>query len=406
MRLTKSKRASIENRVKASHSSINALGQFMDQESAAGLLLLAATVSALIASNTPGLAQLYDDLLSTRFSVELGSLRLGKPLLLWINDGLMAVFFFLVGLELKREALEGHLSSRDQIVLPAFAAAGGMAAPALIYYLVVQDNPALVRGWAIPAATDIAFALGVVSALGRRVPLPLKVFLLTLATLDDLGAIAVIAIFYTEDLSTLAGAMAAGALIVLIALNRLGIERVAPYVIVGAALWVFVLQSGIHATLAGVALAMAIPLRTQGGQPIISALEEVLHPYIRFLILPLFGFANAGLSLSGLSPSSLVAPLPLAIALGLTVGKPLGILSAVAIAVGARLAKLPQGSTWMSVLGVAWLAGIGFTMSLFIGTLAFDHSTQVRLGVISGSLVSALLGYSILRYVAFAKSVP
>jgi Na+:H+ antiporter, NhaA family len=376
-----------------------ALRNFMTHESAAGLLLLAAAAAALLASNTPVLASLYDDLLSTRFSVELGALHLGKPLLLWINDGLMAIFFFLVGLELKREMLEGHLSSRDQAMLPAFAAAGGMAAPALIYYLVVRNDPVLLGGWAIPAATDIAFALGAVGLVGSRVPASLKIFLLTLATLDDFGAIVIIALFYTSQLSMAASVLAALALLVLFALNRLGVERITPYVLLGVALWVFVLESGIHATLAGIALAMAVPLRTRKGEPIIARVEEALHPYVRFGIMPLFAFANAGLPMTGLSPASLLDHLPLAIALGLILGKPLGIMAAVGLAVGTRRAKLPRGATWLSMLGIASLAGIGFTMSLFIGTLAFgtdDHALSVRLGVLAGSLVSALVGLGIL----------
>ncbi|MGH6874517.1 MAG: Na+/H+ antiporter NhaA, partial [Aestuariivirgaceae bacterium] len=236
------------------------VGRFIDEEAAGGLLLVAAAALALIASNAPGLSALYETLLSTQLSVEFGALRLSKPLLHWVNEGLMAVFFFLVGLELKREALEGHLSSRAQAMLPAFAAAGGMAVPAVIYYLAVQGDPILAKGWAIPAATDIAFALGAVSLLGKRVPDTLKIFLLTLATLDDFGAIVIIAMFYTVDLSLLASLLAAGTLIVLFALNRIGVERLSPYLLTGIALWIFVVESGIHATLAGVALAMAVPL--------------------------------------------------------------------------------------------------------------------------------------------------
>jgi NhaA family Na+:H+ antiporter len=381
-------------------SAAAALRNFMKHESAAGLLLLAAAAAALLVSNTPILASLYDDLLSTRFSVELDSLRISKPLLLWINDGLMAIFFFLVGLELKREVLEGHLSSRDQAMLPALAAAGGMAAPALIYYLIVRNEPSLIGGWAIPAATDIAFALGAVALLGARVPTSLKVFLLTLATLDDFGAIVIIALFYTGQLSAEAGALAACALLVLFAFNRLGVEHITPYVLLGIALWVFVLESGIHATLAGVALAMAVPLRTRMGTPIVARLEEALHPYVRFMIMPLFAFANAGLPIAGLSPLSLLDHLPLAIALGLILGKPIGIMAAVGLAVKTRVASLPRGATWLSMLGIACLAGIGFTMSLFIGTLAFgaaDQSGAVRLGVLAGSFVSALLGIGTLR---------
>jgi NhaA family Na+:H+ antiporter len=387
-------------------SAAAALRNIINHESAAGLLLLAAAAAALLASNTPILASLYDDLLSARFSVELGSLRLGKPLLLWINDGLMAIFFFLVGLELKRELLEGHLSTRDQAMLPALAAAGGMAAPALIYYLVVRSDPPLIAGWAIPAATDIAFALGAVALLGTRVPSSLKVFLLTLATLDDFGAIVIIAVFYTAQLSAEAGVLAALALLVLFALNRMGVERITPYVLLGIALWVFVLESGIHATLAGVALAMAVPLRRRTGAPIIARLEHALHPYVRFAIMPLFAFANAGLPMAGLSPASLLDQLPLAIALGLIVGKPLGIMAAVALAVATRVAALPRRATWLSMLGIACLAGIGFTMSLFIGTLAFgtaEQSASVRLGVLAGSFISVLLGIGILRVATVRK---
>jgi len=374
--------------------------RFIDEEAAGGLLLAAAAVLALIASNAPGLSALYEGMLSTRLSVEIGSLRLGKPLLLWINEGLMAVFFLRVGLELKREALEGHLSTREQAMLPAFAAAGGMAAPAGIYYLAAGADPMLARGWAIPAATDIAFALGALSLLGKRVPAALKIFLLTLATLDDFGAIVIIAMFYTEDLSAQASLLAAGALIVLFTLNRMGIERLGLYLLTGIALWIFVVESGIHATLAGVALAMAIPLRARDGRPIVAPLEETLNPYVRYLIMPIFAFANAGLPLMGLSPASLLAPLPLAIMLGLVLGKPLGIVAAAALAAASGLARLPADASWRAMIGIGCIAGIGFTMSLFIGSLAFesvDHTAQVRLGVICGSVISAVLGFAILH---------
>jgi NhaA family Na+:H+ antiporter len=285
-------------------------------------------------------------------------------------------------------------------MLPAFAAAGGMAAPAIIYYLAVGADPMLAKGWAIPAATDIAFALGAVSLLGKQVPAALKIFLLTLATLDDFGAIVVIAMFYTEDLSVMASLLAAAALILLFALNRTGVERFSLYLIIGIALWIFVVESGIHATLAGVALAMAIPVRGRNGEAIIAPLEEAIHPHVRYLIMPIFAFANAGLSLTGLSPASLIAPLPLAIMLGLVVGKPLGIVSAVVLAVGSGFAKLPGNAGWSAMIGIGCIAGIGFTMSLFIGSLAFESATQaaqVRLGVIGGSLISAFLGFAILR---------
>ena len=378
----------------------------MDQESAAGLLLVIASALAMLASNVPALAVLYDELLSTKLSVEVGALGLSKPLLLWINEGLMAIFFFLVGLELKREAIEGHLSRIDQVILPGVAAIGGMAAPALVYYLIVQGEPALIGGWAIPAATDIAFALGAVSILGKRVPAALKVFLLTLATLDDFGAIIVIALFYTAELSVLAIVLASAALVLLTVLNRLSIERTTPFILVGICLWVFVVESGIHATLAGVALALAIPIKSKGGEPILDRLETALHPYVRFLILPVFAFANAGLSLSGLSLAGLMTPLTVAITFGLVMGKPLGILLAVGLAVAFGIAKLPPGSSWASILGIGFLAGIGFTMSLFIGTLAFDstaYSAQVRLGVLCGSLASVCLGYLVLRYATMER---
>ena len=376
------------------------VGRFIDEEAAGGLLLGGAAVLALIASNAPGLSALSEGLRSSQVSVARGSLKLGKPLLLWINEGLMAVFFLLVGLELKREALEGHLSSREQVMLPAFAAAGGMAAPALIYYLAAGGDPVLAKGWAIPAATDIAFALGAVSLLGKRVPAALKIFLLTLATLDDFGAIIIIAMFYTEDLSAQASLLAAGALIVLFALNRSGVERLSPYLLTGVALWIFVVESGIHATLAGVALALAVPLRARDGRPIIAPLEEALHPHVRYLIMPIFAFANAGLPLMGLSPASVIAPLPLAILLGLVIGKPLGIVAAAVLAVASGLARLPGNASWRAMIGIGCIAGIGFTMSLFIGSLAFEsaaHAAQVRLGVICGSVISALLGFAILH---------
>jgi NhaA family Na+:H+ antiporter len=338
--------------------------------------------------------------------VQVGELGVGKPLLLWINDGLMAIFFFLVGLEIKREVLDGHLSSREQIVLPALAAVGGMAAPAAIYLLIVSmkgGDAALLNGWAIPAATDIAFALGALALLGNRVPMSLKVFLLTLATLDDLGAIVIIALFYSAGLSLPQLALAGGALATLLAMNRLGVTRIAPYAFVGIALWLFVLKSGVHATLAGVVLALTVPLARKDGEPIIERLEENLHPYVTWLILPLFAFANAGVSLAGFSFSMLTDALPLAIGLGLLLGKPIGILLACGLATRSGLSSLPEGMRWSHLGGVACLAGIGFTMSLFIGTLAFSgdaHAAGVRLGVIAGSLVSAVAGYLLLRFFA------
>ena len=380
------------------------LTRFISQEALAGLILVLAAIAALVADNVAVLHPYYDDVLALPVAVEFGEARLAKPLLLWINDGLMAVFFLLVGLELKREVLQGQLRSADRIVLPAVCAVGGMAVPALVYLAITRslgDNPALVHGWAIPAATDIAFALGALALLGSRVPATLKIVLLTLATLDDLGAIVIIAIFYTANLSLASLALAGLAITALAAMNRLGVTRLAPYIVVGVALWVFVLKSGVHATLAGVALGLAIPMRDRGGRNVLEALEDALHPYVVWGILPLFAFANAGVSLTGVTVSSFMAPLPLAIAAGLVIGKPLGIVAAALGAVRSGLARLPDGMSWTHLLGVAALAGIGFTMSLFIGTLAFEadeHSAGVRIGVIAGSLIAALVGYLVLRF--------
>ena len=372
---------------------------FIEHEALAGVALVAAAVVAIVVSNTEGLAALYERLLAMTLSVELGTLRLSKTLLHWINDGLMAVFFLLVGLELKREFVEGHLSSRDQVVLPALAAFGGMAAPAAVYLAVTGLDPLLFRGWAIPTATDIAFALGALAVVGSRVPTALKVFLLTLATLDDLGAIVVIAAFYTENLSAASALLAAGALMVLLILNRAGIERLGPYMFVGVLLWVFVLESGIHATLSGVALAFAIPMRARSGRPVLPTVETALHPYVSFFILPLFALANAGVAFGGASLAALTEPLALGIVLGLVIGKPLGIMGVVFATVRLGVARLPEGVRWDAIFGVACLAGIGFTMSLFIGTLAFADPRSlaaIRLAVLAASFVSAVLGWFIL----------
>ena len=388
---------------------MNALSRFIHHEATAGLALVVAAAAALIASNAAGLADLYAHFLETSVQVSIGEASLRKPLILWINDGLMAVFFFLVGLEIKREFLEGNLSSRDQVILPAVAAVGGMVAPGLIYTAIVlsSGDDHLLRGWAIPAATDIAFALGALALVGTRAPLTLKVFLLTLATLDDLGAIVIIALFYTDHLSAVSFAGAAIALLILFLMNRWTVHRVAPYILVGLALWLFVLKSGVHATLAGVALAFTIPLKGPRGGPLIAGLEHGLHPYVKWFILPLFAFANAGVPLEGITFGSLLEPLPLAIAMGLFVGKPVGILAATLLLTRLGFARLPEGCTWAHMIGVGFLAGIGFTMSLFIGMLAFsiEHDlVGVRLGVIAGSILSAVVGYVIL--VRFAPAAP
>ena len=374
------------------------LMRFIHHEATAGLILVVAAAAALILTNV-GYAEAYHHFLELPVSVHIGGVGLDKHLIHWINDGLMAIFFFLVGLEIKREVLDGNLSSREQIVLPAVAAVGGMVVPALIYAYFNWGNPATIGGWAIPAATDIAFALGALALVGSRVPVSLKVFLLTLATLDDLGAIVIIAIFYTADLSLTGLGLAGTALLCLVALNRMEVDRTAPYIFLGIAMWVFVLQSGVHATLAGVALALTIPLKKRDGTDFIHALEEAIHPYVKFLILPLFAFANAGIPLSGFSLSTLSDGLPLGIAAGLVLGKPVGIVLAIAMCVLPGLAKLPEHATWSHMLGVACLAGIGFTMSLFIGTLAFSdasHIDAVRAGVIAASILSAVFGLAVL----------
>ena len=376
----------------------SAIMRFIHHEATAGLILVLAAAAALIVTNI-GYADAYHHFLELPVSVHVGSIGLDKHLIHWINDGLMAIFFFLVGLEIKREVLEGNLSSREQITLPAVAAVGGMLAPALIYAFFNWGNSATIGGWAIPAATDIAFALGALALIGSRVPLSLKVFLLTLATLDDLGAIIIIAVFYTSDLSLTGLGLAGMALLGLIALNWMKVDKTAPYIFFGIAMWIFVLQSGVHATLAGVALALTVPLKRRDGSDFIHPLEEGLHPYVKFLILPLFAFANAGIPLAGFSLATLTQSLPLGITAGLVLGKPLGIMLAVACCVSLGFAKLPERATWAHMLGVGCLAGIGFTMSLFIGTLAFSDAAQidaVRVGVIAGSVLSTLFGLGVL----------
>jgi NhaA family Na+:H+ antiporter len=375
--------------------------KFLRLESASGIILMLAAVLALIASNTI-LSPYYDALLSTPMQIRVGPLDIAKPLLLWINDGLMAIFFFLVGLEIKREVVLGELSDFDKAALPLFAAVGGMAAPAFIYAGINLDSPETINGWAIPAATDIAFALGILTLAGSRVPVSLKVFLLAVAIIDDLGAIVIIALFYTADLSLQALAISFAGLLALISLNRAGVVRIAPYVLVGAFVWVCVLKSGVHATLAGVVTALAIPLRGSGADAPspLQETEHKLHPWVAFMVLPVFAFANAGVSFEGITPAGLLEPIPFGIALGLLLGKPLGILALSYLAVRTGLARLPQDVDWLQLAGVGCLAGVGFTMSLFIGGLAFETSEQlnaVRLGVLAGSLLSGTLGFLILR---------
>jgi len=372
--------------------------EFLRLEAAAGILLGIAAVLALVVSNS-GLAGFYDLFLALPVEIRVGDLHIAKPLLLWINDGLMAVFFLLVGLEIKRELVEGELSTFGQALLPAVAALGGMAVPAGIYALCNLGDPVALRGWAIPAATDIAFAMGVLSLLGARVPIGLKVFLLAVAIFDDLGAIVIIALFYTSDLSILSLLLAFGALIAMFAANRLGVTRIAVYALLGIVLWVCVLKSGVHATLAGVAMAFAIPMRSTSGPSPLKQIEHALHPWVAFLVVPLFGFANAGVSFAGVSAAALGDGITLGIAAGLFVGKQIGIFGTVFVAAKLGIAKLPEGASWLSIYGIAALAGIGFTMSLFIGTLAWDtadFAAPLRIGVLAGSVLSGVLGFLVM----------
>jgi NhaA family Na+:H+ antiporter len=383
------------------------LHALLHHEATGGVLLIGAAALALIMSNT-ALDRFYGALLDTPVVVQFGALAIDKPLLLWINDGLMAIFFFLVGLEIKRELLDGELSSWQKASLPAVAALGGMVAPAVIYVAMNRGDAVALHGWAIPTATDIAFAVGVLALLGDRVPLALKVFLLALAILDDLGAIIIIALFYTEHLSLFSLSIAAIGAAGLFVLNRRGVMRIAPYLLIGLVMWVSILKSGVHATLAGVVVAVAIPLESRApDEPsLLKRLEKALHPWVVFAVMPLFAFANAGVPLTGLSLADLFAPVPLGIALGLFLGKQIGIMSFSLIGDRLGICRLPSGVTWPQMYAVALIAGIGFTMSLFIGTLAFSDpelARSVRLGVLSGSSLSAILGYLVLRSVAAAR---
>lgn len=382
---------------------IGALREFLKLESASGILLVVATVLAMVVENSPA-QPLYESLLGTPVSIQVGALVIAKPLLLWINDGLMAVFFFLVGLEIKREALEGELSDPARVTLPMIAAVGGVVVPSAIYAAINWGDPVAIKGWAIPAATDIAFALGVLSLLGSRVPVGLKVFVLTLAIVDDLGAIVIIALFYSEDLTPSSLVVAAAAVLVLFVLNRRKVVSLVPYMLTGAVLWVAVLKSGVHATLAGVVLAFFIPMRSpedEGYSPL-RRLEHELHPTVAYAILPLFAFANAGVSLGGLSVQDFVAPVPLGIALGLFLGKQVGIFGFAWLAIKVGVARLPANVSWVDFHGAAMLCGIGFTMSLFISSLAFeqvgpDLTVDYRIGILVGSLASAVAGFLVLN---------
>jgi NhaA family Na+:H+ antiporter len=378
-----------------------AVFSFLQHEAAGGIILCIAAALALIIANSPW-GPAYDHALHTYVPLGIAPLVLTKSLLHWINDGLMVIFFFLVGLEIKRELLVGALKSIKTAALPAVAAVGGMAIPAIIYAVINWGDSIAMRGWAIPTATDIAFAVGVMAVLGSRIPPALKVFLLALAIIDDLGAIIIIAIFYTADLSVTALGLAAAGTVVLAILNTANVTRIWPYVLTGLFVWLCVLESGVHATLAGVITALSIPLAAgpdEAHEGPLEKLEHAIAPYVSFFILPVFAFANAGVSLAGLSLADLAAPIPLGIALGLIIGKPLGIYVFSVAAIKAGIARMPDDTNKLQLFGAGVLAGIGFTMSLFIGILAFQDpaiGTHVRLGVLSGSIVSAILGYLIL----------
>lgn len=379
----------------------NPITKFLRLESAGGIILILMALLAMTLANSP-LSGYYQQFLDLDVQLRIGALDLHKPLLLWINDGLMAIFFLVIGLEVKREMIDGALSTRAQATFPAIAALGGMLAPALIYLLVNHGDPATHSGWAIPAATDIAFALGVMALLGNRVPTSLKVFLLALAIIDDLGVILIIALFYTSELSLNALGVAVGAVALLFWMNRRGVDRLSFYLIVGAVLWVAVLKSGVHATLAGVIVGFMIPYKGKRYSSPLKHLEHKLHGWSVYFILPIFAFANAGISLAGISLASLASPVPLGVMLGLCLGKPIGITLVSYLALKFKLAKLPEGTHFGQIMAVSVLCGIGFTMSMFIASLAFSADAQhfdtlSRLGILCGSTLAAVLGYLILR---------
>jgi len=376
---------------------------FFKLESSAGILLFFSAVLALIIANTP-LASYYNYLLDTTVAIQVGALSVAKPLLLWINDGLMAVFFFLVGLELKRELIEGELADKKNIVLPGIGALGGMLVPALVFFWFNKEDPNALQGWAIPAATDIAFALAVLKILGPKVPTSLKIFLTSLAIFDDIGAILVIAFFYTSQISITALIVVAVCIPLLWLINKKGIEATSTYILIGVVMWVAMLKSGVHATLTGVILAMFIPIKSRQnpGHSPLKELEHNLHSAVAYIILPIFAFANSGINLSGVGLEQMMHPVPLGIALGLVVGKQVGIFSLCWLAIKMKWATLPEHSNWTALYGISALCGIGFTMSLFIGSLAYEETkvNQIfdeRLGIIVGSLISAMIGYLVLK---------
>ncbi|MDO6445608.1 Na+/H+ antiporter NhaA [Colwellia sp. 1_MG-2023] len=381
---------------------IKSIQDFLKLEASSGIILMITAIFAMMVANSPW-SVYYDMLLNIPVVIAVGSFEIAKPLLLWINDGLMALFFFLVGLELKREFLEGDLSQPGQITLPAIGAIGGMLVPALCYAILNFDNPVALNGWAIPTATDIAFALGILAVIGSKVPLQLKVFLTSLAIFDDLGAIIVIAFFYTEQLSLLSLCVSAAMLALLFIFNRKGITNTAPYIFIGIVLWVAVLKSGVHATLAGVILALFIPIKGEEGEPSpLKSLEHNLHSLVAFIILPIFAFANAGINFTGVGLEQIISPVPLGIILGLVVGKQIGVFGFCFIAIKLGFAKLPENMNWTLLYGIAMLCGVGFTMSLFVGSLAFEQDSaspifQDRLGIVVGSLISGISGYLLIN---------
>jgi NhaA family Na+:H+ antiporter len=388
--------------VEKAQKAIDLMREFHKLESASGLLLIGATVAALLLANIPDANRLYEGLLGLHLTVTLGGMGVDKPLQLWINDALIVFFFMLVGLELKREVVEGQLSRPDQVALPILAAAGGLVVPALIYWAINGSFEDRRNGWAIPTATDIAFALAVLSILGNRVPVALRIFLATIAIVDDLAAIIIIAVFYNSDLSVLSLSLAGAGVVALAALNRARVMRLAPYMLIALFIWLCVLKSGVHATLTGVVVAAFVPLRSGDDASPARHLEHTLHPWVAFAVLPVFAFANAGVSFVDLGLDSLSGGVTVGVALGLFVGKQCGVFGMVVLARLLRIARLPAGTTWGQVYGVALLCGIGFTMSLFIGSLAFEYGNidllgEVKLGVLAGSLLSAAAGLLVLN---------
>jgi NhaA family Na+:H+ antiporter len=378
-----------------------ALREFLRLETAGGLILVFAAILALVLANSP-LEYLYTKLLSLKLTVMVEDFGVSKPFLLWINDGLMAIFFLLVGLELKREIVEGQLSSRDQIILPAVAAVGGLAVPALIYWVINKDNPGGINGWAIPTATDIAFALAILSLLGSRVPASLKIFLTTIAIFDDLAAIIIIAVFYSADLSSASLAAAGAGIATLFVLNRLGVRSLAAYMMVGIFIWLFVLKSGVHATLAGIVVAAFIPLKSCDDHSPSRHLEHILHPWVAFGVLPIFAFANAGIPFAGVTSDIVLGSVSVGIFFGLFFGKQIGVFGMTALVIVLGIAKKPEGTNWAMLYGISLICGVGFTMSLFIGSLAFEHggfsqAIALRIGVIGGSVISGFCGWLILH---------